>query len=71
MDPIAGGRVKWIAETRSGGEQTMGRTVNPDALRRAVERSTRSSAALERRTVPVGHVRSEKVRRFLEARHAA
>lgn len=49
----------------------MGRTVNPDALRRAVERSTRSSAALERRTVPVGHVRSEKVRRFLEARHAA
>lgn len=44
--------------------------VNRDALRRAVEKSTRSSAALERRSVPAGHVRSEKAARFLAARHS-
>lgn len=44
------------------------RTVNKDALRRAVARSTKASAQLERRTVPAGFVRSERVERFLAER---
>lgn len=49
----------------------MRKNVSPDALRRAVERSTRASAALERRAVPAGHVRSDKAAGFLAARHSA
>ncbi|WP_298742133.1 hypothetical protein [uncultured Microbacterium sp.] len=49
----------------------MAKQVTREALRRAVEKSTRSSAALERRSVPAGHVRSEKAARFLAARHSA
>lgn len=44
------------------------RTVNKDTLRRAVARSTKASAQLERRTVPAGFVRSERVERFLAER---
>lgn len=44
------------------------RTVNKDALQRAVARSTKASAQLERRTVPAGFVRSERVERFLAER---
>ncbi|MDQ1138272.1 hypothetical protein QE410_003071 [Microbacterium sp. SORGH_AS 1204] len=46
-------------------------TVSPDALRRAVERSTRLSAALERRSVPPGHERSANVQKFLASRRSA
>jgi hypothetical protein len=39
------------------------------ALHRAALRSAKASAELERRGVPAGYVRSEKVNRFLAARH--
>ncbi|MCJ1700927.1 hypothetical protein MT356_14490 [Rathayibacter festucae] len=39
-----------------------------EALRRAAERSTRASAALENRSVPTDAVRSDRVTRFLAAR---
>ena len=44
------------------------RTVNKDALQRAVARSTKASAQLERRTVSARFVRSERVERFLAER---
>jgi len=42
--------------------------VTREALRRAALRSAKASAELERRGVPAGYVRSEKVERFLAAR---
>ena len=42
--------------------------VTREALHRAAQRSTRASAALENRSVPVGVSRSERVERFLAAR---
>ena len=42
--------------------------VTLEALHRAALRSTRASAALENRSVPVGVTRSERVERFLAAR---
>lgn len=63
-------RVECKSPNADGREQAMRTSVNPDALRRAVERSTRSSAALERRAVPAGHVRSGKAARFLAARRS-
>lgn len=56
-----------LEDPRARGK-TLHRRVDPDALRRAVERSTRASAALECRSVPPDHVRSEQVERFLAAR---
>ncbi|MCJ1706187.1 hypothetical protein [Microbacterium sp. VKM Ac-2923] len=47
------------------------RNISPETLRRTVEKSTRSSAALERRIVPPTYVRSERVERFLAARRAS
>ena len=44
------------------------RTVNKVALQRAVARSTKASAQLKGRTVPVGFIRSERVERFLAER---
>ncbi|WP_169514173.1 hypothetical protein [Agrococcus lahaulensis] len=44
------------------------RVVNKAAVRRAVARSTKASAQLERRTVPPTHVRSPSVARFLAER---
>jgi hypothetical protein len=44
------------------------RVVDREALKRAVARSTRESAQLERRIVPTGFVRSERVKRFLAER---
>lgn len=44
------------------------RTVSKEAVKRFAIRSTQESAKLERRTVPVGHVRSERVERFLAER---
>ncbi len=45
------------------------RVVNKEAVKRSVVRSTKASAQLERRTVPAGYVRSERVERFLADRH--
>lgn len=42
--------------------------ITRETIRCAVERSTRASAAIERREVPVGFVRSAKVEQFLAAR---
>lgn len=42
--------------------------VTMDVLRRSVMRSTRASAALENRVVPVNKPRSERVERFLANR---
>ena len=44
------------------------KNVTREALRRAALRSAKASAELERRGVPAGYVRSEKVERFLAAR---
>ncbi len=44
------------------------RLVDEEAVQRAVVRSTKASAQLERRTVPAGFVRSEGVERFLAER---
>jgi hypothetical protein len=44
------------------------KNVTRAALRRAALRSAKASAELERRGVPEGYVRSEKVERFLAAR---
>jgi hypothetical protein len=41
------------------------RSVSADVRRRLVARSTRASARLERRVVPVDHVRSDKAERFI------
>jgi hypothetical protein len=43
--------------------------ITREAIRRSTARSVRDSMALEGRVVPDGHVRSERVERFLEARH--
>lgn len=42
--------------------------ISKAAVRQAALRSTRESAALERRTVPSNYVRSAKVGRFVESR---
>ncbi|WP_147264029.1 hypothetical protein [Desertihabitans brevis] len=44
------------------------RIVSKEAVKRSVVRSTKASAQLERRTVPAGFVRSERVERFLAER---
>lgn len=44
------------------------RAVSKDAVSRFAARSTKASAALERRTVPDGFVRSAKVQKFLDER---
>jgi hypothetical protein len=44
------------------------KNVTREALRRAALRAAKASAELERRGVPAGYVRSEKVERFLAAR---
>lgn len=44
------------------------RTVDKETLRLFAIRSTKESAKLERRVVPAGHVRSERVERFLAER---
>ncbi|GAB3358233.1 hypothetical protein GCM10027300_29140 [Modestobacter lapidis] len=44
------------------------RVVNKKAVQRSVIRSTKASAQLERRIVPTGFVRSERVERFLAER---
>jgi len=42
--------------------------VNTEAIRASAMRSTRASAALERRTIPAGTKPSAQVSRFLAAR---
>jgi hypothetical protein len=44
------------------------RNVTAEAIRRSAMRSTRSSAALENRSVPVDSKRSDRVERFLVSR---
>lgn len=44
------------------------KNVTRETLRPAAMRSTRASAALETRSVPVGAVSSERVERFLAVR---
>ena len=44
------------------------KNVTREALHRAALRSAKASAELERRGVPSGYVRSERVERFLAAR---
>jgi hypothetical protein len=46
------------------------RVVTKEAVKRFAARSTRASAQLERRTLPVGYVRSAKVERFLAERRS-
>lgn len=41
------------------------RTLSEDAAKRFAVRSTKTSAALESRTVPADYVRPEKVEKFL------
>jgi hypothetical protein len=51
-----------------GGEFMKRRVVDKEAVKRAVVRSAKASAELERRTVPAGFIRSERVERFLADR---
>ncbi len=44
------------------------RAVISEAVRRSAIRSTRESAAIEDRAIPVGYVRSRRVERFLDER---
>lgn len=44
------------------------RGVSKETVKQFAIRSTKESAKLERRTVPEGHVRSERVERFLAER---
>ena len=44
------------------------RAIAKETVKQFAIRSTRESAKLERRTVPAGHVRSERVERFLAER---
>lgn len=41
------------------------RTIDRVVIKRAAERATKQSAALERRDVPAGYVRSEETERYL------
>jgi hypothetical protein len=43
--------------------------VSKEAVKRFAVRSTKASARLERRVVPAGYVRSERVKQFLADRH--
>jgi hypothetical protein len=52
----------------TGGEIVKGRVVTKESVVRSAVRSTKASARLERRAVPVGYVRSAKVERFLAER---
>ncbi len=52
----------------SDGEGVRKKDLTPKMIRRAVERATRASMALEGRVVPEGYVRTERVERFLETR---
>lgn len=45
-----------------------GKIVSRSAITRVVERSTRASATLERRTIPEQYVRTTGVEKFLEQR---
>lgn len=49
------------------GQVTELRLATREALRRAALRSAKASAELERRGIPAGYVRSEKVERLLDA----
>lgn len=57
-------------ETDSGLEamQVAKREIDKTKIKRAANRATRESASLERRVVPNGYVRSEKVEQFLADR---
>ena len=44
------------------------RNVSKEAVKRAVVRSTKASAQIERRSLPGGYVRSARVERFLAER---
>ena len=44
------------------------RVVNKEAVKRFAVQSTKASAQLERRDVPAGYVRSDRVERFLAER---
>lgn len=44
------------------------RVVNEEAVKRSAVRSTKASAQIERRTVPAGFVRSQRVEKFLAER---
>lgn len=60
-----------IVESRVNRGVVMGKRDITVALRRSVVmRSTKSSARLERREVPAGHVRSAKVQEFVSALRA-
>jgi hypothetical protein len=45
-------------------------TVTKEAVRRFAVRSTKSSASLERRSVPAGFERSDRVERYLAKRRS-
>lgn len=62
----SGPETQYEVETR--GVTVKRRIVSKEAIRRFAVRSTRESAKLEGRAVPVGHVRSERVHRFLAER---
>lgn len=62
------GTIEWSRALAAGGEHMKRKDVTREALHRAALRSTRASAALENRSVPVGVTRSERVERFLAAR---
>lgn len=44
------------------------RTITKETMKQFAIRSTKESAKLEHRVVPTGHVRSERVERFLDER---
>jgi hypothetical protein len=46
----------------------MKHSVSRDAIKRFAKRSTKASAALERRAVPAGYVRSARVEKLLARR---
>lgn len=51
-----------------GGADMKRRNVTAEAIRRSAMRSTRASAALENRSVPVDSKHSDRVERFLVSR---
>jgi len=46
------------------------RQLRGEAVKRFAKQSTKASAALERRTVPVGYVRSTRVKKLLAERQS-
>jgi hypothetical protein len=61
-------RIQLLQELDGGGAVMKRRNVTAEAIRRSAMRSTRSSAALENRSVPVDSKRSDRVERFLVSR---